>query len=71
MTSGGITKQRVLTWAAIAFCVLALLCAIESTNSSDPVVMKVIAGFSLIMGIISVAGVWAAGLPKAEDPSNY
>lgn len=71
MTFGGNTRQRVLTWAAVAFLVLAILCAIESGNTTmNPVPLKLISIFGLFMGCISIAGVWAAGLPKAEEPND-
>jgi len=62
-------KQRVLTWAAVAFMVLAILLAIESGSTVDPLPVPMMALGSMAFGIISIAGVWATGLPKAEDRS--
>jgi hypothetical protein len=66
MTSGGITLRRFSTWAAVAFFVVAMLCAIEFGTGGDGV-YRLLAALSFAFGLISVAGVWASGLPKAEE----
>lgn len=67
MTFRGNTKQTAAFYAAVAFFVVAILCAIESGNAADPALMKVLAGFAFVMGLISAIGVWTLGLGRAEN----
>jgi membrane-bound ClpP family serine protease len=69
MTSGGNGKQRFSFWAAITFFIVAILCAIESKTGGDHIFAGV-ALVAFVFGLISVAGVWANGLLKSEDPDN-
>ena len=68
MTSGGITKQRVAKVSAAAMFIIAMYCAFESV--SGDVVYRAWALGAFIVGLIMLAGVWATGLPKSEDPDN-
>jgi hypothetical protein len=65
MTSWGNTKQRAAFWSAIALFVLAILCAIESTNGAA--IVKGIAGLALLSGLICFVGVWTLSTPKNPD----
>jgi len=66
MTSGGNAKRHFCVWATIAFFVIAMLCAVESTTGGDSVFRGLALG-ALVFGVLSFAGVWANGLPKSED----
>jgi hypothetical protein len=70
MTFRGNTKQTAAFWAAVAFFIVAIMCAIESGNSGDPMLFKVLAGFAAVMGLISTIGVWTMGLSKAQTPEH-
>lgn len=69
MTFRGNTKQTAAFYAAIAFFVAAILCAIESGNASEPALLKVLAGFAFVLGLISGIGVWTMGL-KARSTDD-
>lgn len=70
MTFGGNMKQRVSAWAAVVFFVVAMLCAIESTNTSAPGALKAVALISMALGLISFVGVWTMGLTKSPDTNE-
>lgn len=70
MTFPGNTKQTAAFWAAIVFFTVAILCAIEAGNAAEPVLLKVLAGFAVVMGILSAIGVWTLGLTKAQTPGR-
>lgn len=67
---GGTTKQRRIAFAAVAFFVLAISCAVGGMASTEPALLRSLSLFGFVMGIICVAGVWAAGLPKAQNPNS-
>lgn len=66
MTSGGNTKQRFCVWAAVAFFIISMLCAVEVNTGGDDV-YRALAMVTLALGLISLAGIWANGLPKSPD----
>lgn len=69
MTTGGITKQQACFWAAVAFFVVAILCALAAiTGGGDGYRAAALVAF--MFGGISVAGFGAQMLVKRYEASH-